>query len=72
MKKFALAGIAAVVALAPIVAEARATVRVYRGTRASHEYKRQRAQKQAPAAQPAAPAAQAPAPAGVPSTTTGQ
>jgi hypothetical protein len=40
MKSFALAGIAAAVALAPIVAEARATVRVYRGTRASLEYKR--------------------------------
>jgi hypothetical protein len=54
MKKLVLAAFAAAVALAPLAAEAHVTgerhkhkVRVYRGTKASHEYKRQQQEKKA-------------------------
>ncbi|GLI93295.1 hypothetical protein [Methylocystis echinoides] len=67
MKKLVLAAFAAAVAIAPLAAEAHVTgerhkhkVRVYRGTKASHEYKRQQQEKKAEEAKEQAPAAAEP------------
>ncbi len=50
MKRFILAGLVASVAFVPVVADAHYKVRVHRGTKASHEYKRhKKEQKEAPA-----------------------
>jgi Ni/Co efflux regulator RcnB len=67
MKKLVLAAFAAAVAIAPLAAEAHVTgerhkhkVRVYRGTKASHEYKRQQQEKKAEETKEQAPAAAEP------------